>query len=235
MDKQLSKEQIDEIFKFVKSKYVRYIDLQYELVDHLASAVEVEMEKDQELNFSAALSKVYGRFPVTGFTHFVAEKQVALTSYWRQRWFQVFKSYFTPPRVFLTFLLFVFCFSFTSAFGTNGAGTLLVISLMLKIFAMIKIHLKVRRNNIKVSDFLFFNTGLAFFMVNFWFEYLGFQVLSNVEFLNGVWLLGLNKTFIISLITTLAFLFTHATFIIFPKMLTDEIRSKYLHLGLNLN
>ena len=59
MDKQLSKEQIDDIFNFVKSKYVRYIDLQYELVDHLASAVEEEMEQDQELNFSSALSKVY--------------------------------------------------------------------------------------------------------------------------------------------------------------------------------
>lgn len=235
MDKQLSKEQIDEIFNFVKSKYVRYVDLQYELVDHLASAIEDEMKKDTKLSFSSALSKVYARFPVTGFTHFVAEKQVALTSYWRRRWFQAFKSYFTPPRVFLTFLLFVFCFSITSAFGSNGAGTLLVISLVLKIFTMIKIHLKVRRNNIKVSDFLFFSTGLAFFMGNFWFEYFGFQVLSNVEFLDGVWQLGLNKTIIISLITTLTFLFTHANFIIFPKMLTDEIRSKYLHLGLNLN
>lgn len=233
MDKQLSKEQIEEIFNFVKSKYVRYIDLQYELVDHLASAIEDEMGKDKNLSFSAALSKVYARFPVTGFTHFVAKKQAALTSYWRRRWFQIFKSYFTPPRVILTFLLFVFCFSFTIALGSNGAGTLLVISLVLKIFTIIKIHLKVRRNNIKISDFLFFSTGLAFFMGNFWFEYFGFQLLSNVELLNVEWQIGLNKTIIISFLTTFTFLFTHANFIIFPKMLTDEIRNKYEHLGLD--
>ena len=97
MNQQLSKEQIDELFKFVKSKYVRYIDLQYELVDHLASAIEVEMEQDKNLTFSAALSKVYARFPVTGFTHFVAQKGAALVSYWRRRWFQIFKSYFSIP------------------------------------------------------------------------------------------------------------------------------------------
>ncbi|MFZ1455121.1 MAG: hypothetical protein WAT46_03705 [Saprospiraceae bacterium] len=45
MEKQLTMEQIETLFSFVKSKYVRYIDVQYELVDHLASAIEDEMQR----------------------------------------------------------------------------------------------------------------------------------------------------------------------------------------------
>ncbi|MGB4958573.1 MAG: hypothetical protein WBO36_03800 [Saprospiraceae bacterium] len=235
MDKQLTKEQTEELFKFVKSKYVRYVDLQYELVDHLASAIEDEIEKDKNLSFSAALSKVYSRFPVTGFTNFVAEKQSALTSYWRRRWFRIFKSYFTPPQVFLTFLIFVFCYLVISTFGTRGAVVLLLSSWGLKIMTMILIDLKVRRNNIKVNDFLFFSTGLAFFIGTYSLDYLCFQFFSRVESLFELWYFDLSQVLILSTLLTSSFILTHANFTIFPKMLTEEIQKKYAHLGLNFN
>ncbi|MBK7635546.1 MAG: hypothetical protein IPJ13_15665 [Saprospiraceae bacterium] len=70
----LTTDQIQSLFAFVKSKYVRYIDVQYELVDHLATAIEDEMQKDSKLSFEAALSKVYARFPITGFYQFYCIK-----------------------------------------------------------------------------------------------------------------------------------------------------------------
>ena len=47
----LSKEHIDQLFEFVKSKYVRYYDVQLDLVDHISDAIEDKMSKDNELTF----------------------------------------------------------------------------------------------------------------------------------------------------------------------------------------
>lgn len=40
MKKQVSPAQVEALFKFFRSKYVHYYDVQIELVDHFASAIE---------------------------------------------------------------------------------------------------------------------------------------------------------------------------------------------------
>jgi hypothetical protein len=44
--------QIDYLFAFCKKHYVHHYDVQVELVDHLANAVEDEMKKDGNLFFT---------------------------------------------------------------------------------------------------------------------------------------------------------------------------------------
>lgn len=98
----LTKENIDHLFDFVKSKYVRYYDVQLELVDHLASAIEEEMNADSNLSFKAGLNKVYSRFPVTGFNNFIQEKTKGLQIFWAKKFFAFALDYFRFPKIILT-------------------------------------------------------------------------------------------------------------------------------------
>jgi hypothetical protein len=88
--RKVSVEEVERLFKFVKSKYVHYFDLQCELVDHLACAIEEEWELNPTVSFENALTRVYARFPITGFTHFVAEQAKYINGYW---WRMIGQSY----------------------------------------------------------------------------------------------------------------------------------------------
>jgi hypothetical protein len=106
MRKQLDTTQIDALFDFVRSKYVRYIDVQHELVDHLATAIEEEVA-DTDVSFETALNTVYGRFPITGFATFVSEKEKAMRRYWRLRQFAYLRTYFTLPKLIMALAIFM--------------------------------------------------------------------------------------------------------------------------------
>ena len=60
----LSKSQIDHLFEFTRKKYVRYDDVRFEIVDHLASDIENQMSEDSELSFESALKRTYSKFPL---------------------------------------------------------------------------------------------------------------------------------------------------------------------------
>lgn len=108
----LSQSQIDHLFKFVRSKYVRYYDVQLELVDHLASDIEKEIIEHPGLSFEQALHKVYGRWPITGFSNYIAEKQHHLNQYWKRRFWNHLKQYFKLPKIILTLLVTFLLFQF---------------------------------------------------------------------------------------------------------------------------
>jgi len=98
----LTNQQIDQLFAFTRKKYVHYYDLQVELADHLASSIEEEMEKDTSLSFDIALQKVYSRFGIFGFAKVVQERESTLVKHNRKIWWNIFKSFFTIPRIAFT-------------------------------------------------------------------------------------------------------------------------------------
>jgi len=100
MKKQLTAEQIDQLVAFAESKHVHYLDLQYEIVDHLASAVEDELAAYPFLSFERALERVYGRFPVTGFMQWMEQKEESLTKYWKGRQRKYMLRFMKPPQIF---------------------------------------------------------------------------------------------------------------------------------------
>ena len=67
--------QIQQLFLFTEKKYVKYYDLQVELVDHLAIRIEEEMSANNKINFEQALEKVYTDFGIFGFSKVVQEKE----------------------------------------------------------------------------------------------------------------------------------------------------------------
>lgn len=69
MTKQLTEEEIEHLHEFCEFHNVKYYDVQIELVDHLASAIEKRWETKPQLTFEEALVEVAEQFGVDPF-HF---------------------------------------------------------------------------------------------------------------------------------------------------------------------
>jgi len=69
MNKQLTEAQIESLHMFCEFHGVKYYDVQIELVDHLASAIETRWETNPEMPFEEALVEVSEQFGVDPF-HF---------------------------------------------------------------------------------------------------------------------------------------------------------------------
>ena len=112
----LTEEQINRLYKFCVQHYVRYYDVQIELVDHLANAIEAKMEADKKLDFESALRSVYAGFGVMGFSKIITEKTAAVSKQiWKNNW-KYFREYFTIPKIAFTMLLFcMFAFLYFQA------------------------------------------------------------------------------------------------------------------------
>jgi hypothetical protein len=115
MKQELTPQQIDELFAFCRRHYVHYYDVQLELVDHLANAIEEKMTTDKNISFEAALNAVYNSFGYKGFAGVVEAKQTAVSKHWRKLRWAFFKSYFTWPKAALTLLSFA-CVLFIHSF-----------------------------------------------------------------------------------------------------------------------
>ena len=74
----LSDEQIERLYQFTRQHYVEYYDLQTELVDHLANAIEEQWQQNPKLSFENALQIEFKKFGVFGFMDVVEQRQSAL-------------------------------------------------------------------------------------------------------------------------------------------------------------
>jgi hypothetical protein len=115
---QLTKEQIDQLFEFTRKKYVRWYDLQIEIVDHLASRIEEEMEKNAALSFEQALEQVYKGFGIFGFSQIVREKEAQLEKAASRLWLKTLTEYFTVPKI--AFSAFIIALSIVLAYQINS-------------------------------------------------------------------------------------------------------------------
>ncbi len=111
----LTEEQIERLFYFCTSNGVLYYDVQVELVDHMANAVEIEMQADPILTFEKAIGKVYRNFGYSGFENLVNEKEKMAEKQIKRLFWKLFKSHFGWPKVLFFLLLltgFLTLFSF---------------------------------------------------------------------------------------------------------------------------
>lgn len=223
----LSPEEIQHLFKFVKSKYVHFIDVQYEIVDHLASAIEELQEKDPSLSFQKALQEVYSRFPITGFAKFVQSKSSAMTKFWRRRLFQYILGYFTLPKVILTLGLSYFYFILQYYYQFTGWFTsfdLMLIPSFL-VFAFYCIQAFPERK--KSMKYLILNSYYAIMGAMIWIPVYLIGTIGD-QFVS----VGLYMSIVLSIIYAVLNILWYGTLFVFPKILKEEIAKNYSHLQL---
>ncbi len=74
--KSLTKEETQELFNLVERHDIKYYDVQIEIVDHYASAIEEIWENEPDLSFLDAQKQVYREF--RDFKNLEKEKWKAL-------------------------------------------------------------------------------------------------------------------------------------------------------------
>lgn len=98
--------QYDSLFAFCRKHYVQYYDVQVELVDHLASAIEARMLENPKLSFEQALDSVYAGFGIKGFADIVATRMQMVGEKCKKQKWQLFFSYFTVPKIAMTVCIY---------------------------------------------------------------------------------------------------------------------------------
>jgi len=107
MHKRVNAEQIDQLYTFTRQHFVEYYDLQTELVDHLANAIETQWQTHPQFNFDDALQIEFKKFGIYGFSDVVAERQKALSKRYTKLITLYLKEFFKLPRIILTIALCV--------------------------------------------------------------------------------------------------------------------------------
>jgi hypothetical protein len=108
----LTIQQIDQLYVFTRQHYVEWYDLQSELVDHLANAIEQVWEQNPNSTFGEILNTEFQKFGVFGFMDVVEERQ----KYLRNKYLRIvrsnLKAFFTLSKIIftVTFTLSVFVF-----------------------------------------------------------------------------------------------------------------------------
>ncbi|MXN92601.1 hypothetical protein GR160_15335 [Flavobacterium sp. Sd200] len=108
--KKISASQIERLYAFTQSHFVVYYDLQTELTDHLANAIEARWEHAPEISFEDALQAEFKKFGVYGFSDVVTERQEVLGKRYRKFLWHYIRQFFTLPKIILTGILTVATF-----------------------------------------------------------------------------------------------------------------------------
>ncbi len=106
--KVLTTEQIAALFQFCQKHSVRYYDIQVELVDHIATAIEAKMETNTDISFDEALREEYKNFGITGFGRYLSDKETQVKKQLARERRKMLLNFLTPPQIFLV-LLFLVC------------------------------------------------------------------------------------------------------------------------------
>jgi len=102
MNRKITIEETNQLFKFCRDHYVYHYDLQVELVDHLASSIEEQWESNPELSFEKALYNTFKRFGVTGFSKIKEQKQKELARRYNILLWKYLLEFYRWPKMLMT-------------------------------------------------------------------------------------------------------------------------------------
>lgn len=101
----LNEQQIEQLYTFTHQHYVEWYDLQSELVDHLANAIETEWQQNPKCTFDEILNSEFKKFGIFGFMDVVEECQKFLHKRYAKLIWKFYKEFFRLPKIILTFAL----------------------------------------------------------------------------------------------------------------------------------
>lgn len=101
----LTTSQIDQLYTFTRLHYVEWYDLQSELVDHLANAIETQWQENPKLTFDEILNKEFGKFGIFGFMDVVEERRKFLGKRYFKLLWGYYKEFFRLPKIILMIAL----------------------------------------------------------------------------------------------------------------------------------
>ncbi len=190
--KQLTAEQIDQLYTFTRQHFVEHYDLQTELVDHLANAIETRWVNEPNVPFEDALQAAFKKFGVFGFSDVVEQRSKALGKRYQKLMWGYFKTFFTVPRSLLTLALIV-CAKLILAYNVY---VMLALYISMQVYSLYRMSVNIKAFNQKAKEtgrkWMFEEMifrGVTFSaLAGFWFQF--GQMMYNTQSVAGQWLIA---------------------------------------------
>lgn len=204
MKKELTGSDIEKLYTFLQRKYVDTYDIQTELVDHLASDIELQWEKNPDLTFEEAMLKVYKKFGIFGFMDVYGQRVAAIKREIRMHWLRTFFKFFKLPYLLFFIVLFM---GFQQALTSFGLDMVMIFSLGILYMAILYFALKeflyTKRNLLKKLSVMQYNQG---FVVLFYFPMYFYLFVIKIMAIEVLWPYALYLT--VCYILTIAYIHT---------------------------
>lgn len=223
----INPQQIEQLYDFTKQHYVEWFDLQSELVDHLANAIEAQWEAFPKRTFDEALQLEFKKFGIFGFMDVVEERQKFLhKKYFKLIW-HYYKGFFKLPKIILTagliYTVFLFCKLTQDVEMTLFVLFLAIISFV--VFELINLNVEIKkREKITGKKWLFETVAQSF--NGFPFMFFTMQLFNKFDsFSNHNW--SEMHSVIGSIALVLFGLFVYIQLKIIPKKVAEELQNTY--------
>lgn len=142
----LTTQQIDHLHQFTRQHYVEFYDLQTELVDHLANAIEEQWRENPKISFEEALQIEFKKFGVFGFMDVVEKRQAAMNKKYNKIVWNHFKTFFKLPQIIGTLLAIGVLF--LSLKGSSQAAVIVsIFAIAIMVSFWIAVSFSVRKKN----------------------------------------------------------------------------------------
>lgn len=171
----LSKDQIDELFVFVRKHFVEHYDLQMELVDHLADGIETQWIENPNMTYKETRQKEFKKFGICGFSDIIEKRRWAMEKRCYKYILKFYKEYFKIPKIVLlvtvTLLTFLCISMFPNDYKAYFVLAVMMSSTIVMIFRSIKnqrtYHKKIGIKKRWMFEENIYNFGniLSFFLV----------------------------------------------------------------------
>lgn len=105
MNRTVTQQETDELFKACKNYGVFFYDVQIEIVDHLASMIEKQWNENPELEFEQAKKQAILSFGKSNFTAFARTMEKEVNRKYNRLHWQYFIHFYKWPKLLLTLAL----------------------------------------------------------------------------------------------------------------------------------
>ena len=219
----LTKEQIQELYKFTRQHYVEYYDVQTELVDHLANGIEAQWKDSPNLSFNAALKREFKKFGVFGFMDVLEQKQNAMSKTYFKLLLKFTKEWFKLPKIALTITLFLII-NWSTKFGKDVFLIFLTTQLVLCLISVFKLKYNYKkRSEQKGKKWLFESIIFQAAGSNM---FLGVLNLINIVNLTSL-SISLNFSYLFSFLLTLFIIGAYITLVVYPRQADSLLKKQY--------
>ena len=136
----LSQAQLSAIKSFISKRGITYLDVQMEILDHVASAVEEKMNSSVTLSFDEALKQTHASFGIFGFGGVEDSIINNMSKKYNQTFWRIFRSFFCFKYILLLLLAGVFSYQalkYSIDYGLILLATMLVAMLFFAIRILI--------------------------------------------------------------------------------------------------
>lgn len=171
----LTHEEIAELYKYCERKKVLYYDIQIEIVDHIATAIEEKRKINPDLPFKQALEEVHASFGSFGLKEIVDSKTASMSKQYRKIRRQLLRSYFTFPKIALTFLLIVVCITMERVLPVSFLPYILLVMGGFILYSFIHHEIlkrklrKQQKHKLLMTDSQYFDFSFIYLILSFQF------------------------------------------------------------------